>query len=386
MALQSRLGAITQALNRGDFASAMIAAVHTQTPELTVEAAARLTQADRELMKYDYNPEETRDWHGRWTGDGSSAPAAPTTPAIEADQRAASADNPPLRIAENTLPPDGAVASDAPGPSSSSASDAPARSEDPGKQVALQRSFEDKYDNLGPEEFSKRAIEFGYWLEAHGRELTGAEKETALAEYSFLENRLRLRQSDENNSPLEHGYLYSAVLMLHRGGAASGLVPVNHFPPSMLDVAGTIALLDNARSPGSRPAARSLPKEPPAAPANAQATTTRLTAGERVTQLAEQGLNKIQRDRFVTLAIVETEEGIRIVSSSEGKVQRSVRQLLQPGEIDAAGVGHAEITGVEAAKDLGLNPTGVAASRPICGPCADYLRDKGIAPLTRLRR
>lgn len=64
-ALQSRLGAITQALNRGDFASAMIAAVHTQTPDLTAESAARLAQADRELAKYDYNPEESRDWHGR---------------------------------------------------------------------------------------------------------------------------------------------------------------------------------------------------------------------------------------------------------------------------------------------------------------------------------
>jgi hypothetical protein len=34
MPLQSRLGAITQALNGGDYATAMIAAVHTQTPEL----------------------------------------------------------------------------------------------------------------------------------------------------------------------------------------------------------------------------------------------------------------------------------------------------------------------------------------------------------------
>jgi hypothetical protein len=35
--LQSRLGAIAQALNRGDFATAMIAAVHTRTPELSAE-------------------------------------------------------------------------------------------------------------------------------------------------------------------------------------------------------------------------------------------------------------------------------------------------------------------------------------------------------------
>ena len=46
MALQSRLGAIAQALNSGDFAMAMIAAVHTQTPELDAEAAIRLAHAE----------------------------------------------------------------------------------------------------------------------------------------------------------------------------------------------------------------------------------------------------------------------------------------------------------------------------------------------------
>jgi hypothetical protein len=72
--LQLRLGTIAQALNSGDFAKAMIAAVHTRTPELSPEAAMRLTKADRGLAKYNYNPDEPRDWHGRWTRDGSSDP------------------------------------------------------------------------------------------------------------------------------------------------------------------------------------------------------------------------------------------------------------------------------------------------------------------------
>jgi hypothetical protein len=59
--LQSRLGAIAQALNSGDFALAMIAAVHTRTPELSQEAALRLVNADEALTKYDYNPDEPRD-------------------------------------------------------------------------------------------------------------------------------------------------------------------------------------------------------------------------------------------------------------------------------------------------------------------------------------
>jgi len=69
--LQSRLGKIAQALNSGDFAEAMIAAVHTRTPELSPEAALQLAKADRELAKYNYNPAEPRDWRGRWTRDGS---------------------------------------------------------------------------------------------------------------------------------------------------------------------------------------------------------------------------------------------------------------------------------------------------------------------------
>jgi hypothetical protein len=61
LALRSRLGAIAQALNSGDFAIAMIAAVQTETPELSPDAAARLAQADQELTKYNYNPDEPRD-------------------------------------------------------------------------------------------------------------------------------------------------------------------------------------------------------------------------------------------------------------------------------------------------------------------------------------
>jgi hypothetical protein len=67
--LQSRLGAIAQALNSGDFVKAMITAVHTRTPELSPQAALRLAEADPGLTKHNYNPNEPRDWHGRWTRD-----------------------------------------------------------------------------------------------------------------------------------------------------------------------------------------------------------------------------------------------------------------------------------------------------------------------------
>ncbi|MEA1677476.1 RHS repeat-associated core domain-containing protein [Nitrospirillum sp. BR 11163] len=111
-----------------------------------------------------------------------------------------------------------------------------------------------------------------------------------------------------------------------------------------------------------------------------------LTAAERVAQLAENGLSQIQRERFVTLAVTETKEGVRVISSSSKTLEQSVINLLQEGEVGVSGIGHAEVTGVEGAQSLGLTPTGVAASRPICPSCANYLSEQGIAPLTPLKQ
>jgi hypothetical protein len=252
-ALQSRLGAIAQALNSGDFATAMIAAVQTETPELSPDAAARLAQADQELTKYNYNPDEPRDWHGRWTRDGSAAPATPTAPAIETDEQTASPGDHPRPVAENTFPPGGSVSSDAAGPSGDNSSGASANGDDSHKPATLQETFEKKYDDLGPKDFADEVIRFGYWLEGHGRELSLAEKDRALAEYSFLQNRLSLWLNYEYKSAQEHGYLVSAASRLFQGATNSGLVPVGHLPPSVLDVAGTIALFDNPPPSRLRP-------------------------------------------------------------------------------------------------------------------------------------
>src|ERR1700730_10257505 len=103
--LQSRLGTIAQALNSGDFALAMTAAVHTQTPELSEEAALRLANADEALTKYNYNSDEPRDWHGRWAREDSAGPTAVAASGIDggpqdnklhvSDQRQRVAENAP---------------------------------------------------------------------------------------------------------------------------------------------------------------------------------------------------------------------------------------------------------------------------------------------------
>lgn len=92
---------------------------------------------------------------------------------------------------------------------------------------------------------------------------------------------------------------------------------------------------------------------------------------------------RAQRAR--TTAVTETTEGTRVVSSSEPRLAPSQRAALQPGEVEGIGVGHAEVTGIEAAKSMGLTPIGTAASRPICPSCAIYLEVQNVAPLSPLK-
>lgn len=87
-----------------------------------------------------------------------------------------------------------------------------------------------------------------------------------------------------------------------------------------------------------------------------------------------------------TIAVTDTAEGTRIISSSEMRLRPAQRRLLQPGEVEGIGLGHAEVTGVNAARRMGLNPIGTAASRPICQGCQGFLSEQGVAPLSPLKK
>ena len=67
------LDIIADALNRDDLGRAQVAALRLRLADLDWDAAARIAYADRSLVKYD--PDEPRDWHGRWTtGDDGGRP------------------------------------------------------------------------------------------------------------------------------------------------------------------------------------------------------------------------------------------------------------------------------------------------------------------------
>jgi hypothetical protein len=249
--LQSRLGAIAQALNSGDFTKAMIAAVHTRTPELSPEAALRLANADEELTKYNYNPDELRDRHGRWTTGSESI----TAPRNESEQGA----EPYFvtesrRVAENTR-------SDATALSDSDDGDAA------GEPPSLEQTFEREYDDLGPVDFAKRVIQFGDWLGRAGGNLSPAEMGHALAEYSFLQDRLSFWLAYDYKPPTAQGNLLSAALTLYQGAVNGGIVRVGHLPQSMVDVVGVAAAFTDG--PPRRPSTEPVLEEAPVAPAQA---------------------------------------------------------------------------------------------------------------------
>jgi hypothetical protein len=76
-----RLDAVAGALNAGELAYAMTAVVLLRFPELDWNGAARIARAN-DLLKYD--PNEPRDWHGRWTIGGGGGAAIPDVQLLSA--------------------------------------------------------------------------------------------------------------------------------------------------------------------------------------------------------------------------------------------------------------------------------------------------------------
>jgi hypothetical protein len=69
----------SKALTDGDLSRAMIATLHLRLPPLDNEGACRVRRYDEQLAKYD--PDEPRDWHGRWTTGGGGSAAATSSEA-----------------------------------------------------------------------------------------------------------------------------------------------------------------------------------------------------------------------------------------------------------------------------------------------------------------
>jgi hypothetical protein len=272
--LKSSLGVIARALNAGDLARAMTAAVLTRTPELSGEAAARLAKSEERLAKF--NPHEPRDWHGRWTSGGIVGPAIAAAPG---EERAAGpgvalsgsdVSNPEHSGAERRalLTPVAAVTEDE------------VDDDDSREPTSPEQAFERKYDGLGPVEFAKQVIQFGDRSGREGKTLSPADKEHALAEYSFLQDRLSRWLAYDYKSAAAEANLLSAALTLYQGAVDGGIVGPDHMPESMVDVGGAVWAFDNF-PPGIRRPTRPEVDIEPAAPTEA------LTAIEALDEIVD---------------------------------------------------------------------------------------------------
>jgi len=86
-----------------------------------------------------------------------------------------------------------------------------------------------------------------------------------------------------------------------------------------------------------------------------------------------------------TIAVVETNQGVRVIASSEQTLRHVQAGSLQMGEIAASGRGHAEVTAIRGAIEMGLTPTGCAASREICSSCLQVMHDNGVTALSPVK-
>jgi RHS repeat-associated protein len=137
-------------------------------------------------------------------------------------------------------------------------------------------------------------------------------------------------------------------------------------------------------SPGSGPVSAAGTELKGAASA-LNAARTESSAAERTAEIA--GTMSQRTQNSVTIAVGETKQGTRVVSSSEGALRPAARDALQPGEVAVKGEKgvHAEVNAINGARALGLEPTGIAASRPICSDCAAEMKAAGVEPLSPLK-
>lgn len=88
------------------------------------------------------------------------------------------------------------------------------------------------------------------------------------------------------------------------------------------------------------------------------------------------------RFSLTVIAVTDTQEGYRIVTSSErGVLRPEVRAILGPmdiGQVMGESGIHAEVKGIALAVQLKLKPLLVASNGRICEDCARFLDRVGI--------
>jgi RHS repeat-associated protein len=86
------------------------------------------------------------------------------------------------------------------------------------------------------------------------------------------------------------------------------------------------------------------------------------------------------RTTAITEAVDRNGNTFRIIGSSEPGLTPAQKSIMKPGEIAAYGKGHAEVTTLNSAREMGMTPIMTGASRPICEDCLIQIPYGNIAP------
>ncbi len=84
--LMGGLGKVARALNNGEIQAARATAAGLLMPRLDWAGTSRFFFRRSALSKFGFNPDEPRDWHGRWTMDGAGDMPAATDGALFAPE------------------------------------------------------------------------------------------------------------------------------------------------------------------------------------------------------------------------------------------------------------------------------------------------------------
>lgn len=95
-----------------------------------------------------------------------------------------------------------------------------------------------------------------------------------------------------------------------------------------------------------------------------------------------------QSKRTTAVGRVQNPDGTEqiLVGSSQKRLSRAQREMLNPNEVEAIGDGHAEVTIINQAKANGQTVINIAASRPICPNCASTIEKIGANPASPLKK
>jgi hypothetical protein len=90
-----------------------------------------------------------------------------------------------------------------------------------------------------------------------------------------------------------------------------------------------------------------------------------------------------------TTAVVDAEApnggSMRVVGQSSrtnSMVSKTIRDAMTMDEMPARGCGHAEVNAINGARNMGLTPKSIAASRPICNNCKSFIKNANVRAVT----